>query len=99
LVVLDASIRGEPKGFAGQKPGYAKPLLLGLNSKDEFLHNGSVEGVDAIDALNKLLDPARGADAPHPFYFPREGQTTVLGGNATEGRRALVEYLRSRETN
>ncbi|MEC7119416.1 MAG: hypothetical protein VXW65_05900, partial [Pseudomonadota bacterium] len=99
LVVLDASIRGEPKGNAGQKPGYAKPLLLGLNTKDEFLHNGSVQGEDAISALENLLNPARGSDAPHPFYFPSATQTVIAGGvSGDQGRRALIEYLRSRNT-
>lgn len=98
LVVLDASIRGEPKGNAGKKPGYAKPLLLGLNTKDEFLHNGSVEGEDAISGLENLLNPARGADAPHPFYFPSATQTVIAGGvTGEQGRRALIEYLRSRD--
>lgn len=103
LVVLDASVRGEPVMNPGEKPGYAKPLLLGLDSKDEFLHNGSVEGEDSIDALGKLLDPARGPDAPHPFYFPTVSAAGVPqegpflgGGDGSDGRRALVDYLRSR---
>jgi len=98
LVVLDASIRGEPKGNAGKKPGYAKPLLLGLNTKDEFLHNGSVEGEDAISGLENLLNPVRGANAPHAFYFPSATQTVIAGGvTGEQGRRALIEYLRSRD--
>lgn len=98
LVVLDASIRGEPVKAPGKKPGYAKPLLLALDSKTEFLHNGSVIGETAVEGLDKLLDPARGADAPHPFYFPGTTQTGPFleGVDGATGRRALVEYLRSR---
>ncbi|EIJ36454.1 hypothetical protein [Thiothrix nivea] len=103
VVVLDASIRGEPKDAPGNKPGYAKPLLLGLDAKDEFLHDGSVAGKDAAEGLGKLLDPARGADAPHPFYFPglsamAEPQLGPYlgGGDGSLGREALTEYLRSR---
>ncbi len=89
LVVLDASLRGEPRGFA-------QPLLLGLDDKDEFLHNGSVvaPGVSspsAAESLDWLLDPARGDDAPHAFYFPRVGEPDDM-----DGRAALVTYLRSR---
>lgn len=85
LVVLDASVRSEARGFA-------KPLLLGLDSKDEFLHDGSVAGAGAAEALNRLLDPARGPDAPHPFYFPATGASV----DDPAGRNALVTYLRSR---
>lgn len=99
VVVLDASIRGEPQASPGAKPGIAKPLLLGLNDKDEMLHNGSVGGADAKDALERLLNPERGADAPHPFYFPASNQENVLGGgDGSTGRSALVEYLRGRTT-
>ncbi len=89
LVVLDASLRGEPRGFA-------KPLLPGLADKDEFLHDGSVVAPDvesptAAQNLDWLLDPARGADSPHPFYFPR-----VTEADDPEGRQALVAYLLSR---
>lgn len=86
LVVLDASVRGEVRGLA-------KPLLLGLDSKNRFLHDGSVAGVDTSEALDRLLDPARGPDAPHPFYFPGTGQSV---GDPVAGRAALVDYLRSR---
>lgn len=99
VVVLDASIRGEPQANPGAKPGIAKPLLLGLNDKDEMLHNGSVGGEDAKDALERLLNAERGTDAPHPFYFPASNQENVLGGgDGSTGRGALVEYLRGRTT-
>ncbi|OQX12719.1 MAG: hypothetical protein BWK73_14200 [Thiothrix lacustris] len=105
LVVLDASIRGEPVSAPGSKPGYAKPLLLDLNAKDDFLHDGSVGGATAAAGLNKLLDPARGTEAPHPFYFPGLSATgepqlgPYLGnGDGSAGREALTEYLRSRTT-
>jgi hypothetical protein len=104
-VVLDGSIRGEPVQSPGLKPGFAKPLLLGLNAKDDFLHNGSVMGKNAADGLNKLLDPARGTESPHPFYFPGLSATGepqlgdyLGGGNGSVGREALTEYLRSRTT-
>lgn len=87
LIVLDASVRGLERGFT-------KPLLLALDSKDEFLHDGSVVGADAVDGLEQLLNPARGEDSPHPFYYP---QNTMVAAD-DEGRRDLVEYLRSRTT-
>lgn len=96
LIVLDASVRQQRRGFA-------KPLLLGLADKDEFLHNGSVKGEDAADALNNLFNPARGEDdmgnpvnSPHPFYFPRTVADETM--DTEEGRAALVEYLLSRTT-
>lgn len=105
LVVLDASLRGEPVNNPGAKPGIAKPLLLGLADKRRFLHDGSITGDDARDALDRLFDPERGPNAPHPFYFPGvSGDGTpqagpfLGGGDGTEGRRALVEFMLSRTT-
>lgn len=103
VVVLDASIRGEPQSAPGTKPGFAKPLLLDLDAKKNFLHDGSVSGQDAATGLNKLLNPERGADAPHPFFFPgvsAAGEAQIGpylgGGDGSAGRAALTEYLRSR---
>ncbi|MBM7335268.1 hypothetical protein [Alloalcanivorax marinus] len=87
VVVLDASVRGEVRGEA-------KPLLLGLNTKLNYLHDGSVGGDSPAVGLEALLNPARGADSPHPFYFPRN----LDGGDDQAGRDALVEYLLSRTT-
>ena len=56
FVVVDASDRGDPRGNA-------LTLLLDLNRKPKFLHDASVP------SLGRLLDPARGRTAPHPFYF------------------------------
>lgn len=89
LVVLDATRRGQ-EGFVR---GYAKPQLLALDSKKEFLHDGSVTGISSAAALENLLNPARGANAPHPFFYPRVGEA-----DDPAGRAALVEYLRSRTT-
>ncbi|MFP1680677.1 hypothetical protein ACLD02_18415 [Alloalcanivorax sp. C16-2] len=87
VVVLDASVRGEQRG-------QAKPLLLGLNTKLNYLHDGSV-GLDTPAAgLEALLDPARGENAPHPFYFPGN----LDNGDDQNGRDALVEFLLSRTT-
>ena len=60
MVVVDASERGE-------KRGVALPLLFDLARKPQFLHDDSVPGLDI------LLDPKRGADAPHPFYVAEAG--------------------------
>ncbi len=102
LVVLDATRRGQ-EGFVR---GYAKPLLLGLGDKGEFLHNGSVAAPEgylpesANASLDWLLNPAREAAdvlnddmraAPHAFYFPRVGEP-----DDPAGRDALVQYLLSR---
>jgi cytochrome c553 len=74
MVVVDASIRGE-------KRGVALPLLLDLARKERFLHDASVVG------LASLLDPARGSDAPHPFY---------VADPSTRGD--VVEFLRGLDT-
>lgn len=74
MIVVDASDRGEIRGNA-------LPLLLDLARKPMFLHDASVPSLDS------LLDPSRGAAAPHPFYIP-DGA----------GRKALVEFLRALDT-
>ena len=74
MVVVDASDRGEPRGVA-------VPLLLDLARTNLFLHDASVPSLDA------LLDPARGRNAPHPFYV------------AQASRRAdVVAFLRGLDT-
>jgi len=57
---------------------YIAPNLRGLQLQNVFLHDGSVESLDA------LLDPARGAGAPHS-YFVEPGV-----------RADLIEYLVTR---
>ena len=56
MAVVNASIRGGIRGIA-------LPLLLDLDRKPVFLHDNSVPSMD------NLLDPQRGSQAPHPFYF------------------------------
>ncbi len=74
MAVVNASIRGLRRGTA-------LPLLLDLARKPVFLHDNSVPSLD------KLLDPARGRKAPHPFFL------------ANEARRSdLVAFLRSLDT-
>ena len=51
--VIHASQRGLERGAA---------MPLDLANKPNFLHDDSVASLDA------LLDPARGPQAPHPFY-------------------------------
>ncbi len=55
-IVINATLRG-------LKRGGAMPLLMDLARKPVFLHDSSVP------TLDKLLDPSRGATAPHPFYL------------------------------
>ena len=61
MIVVDASP-------GGGKRGNALPMLLDLDRKTHFLHDGSVKGLDA------LLDSNRGTDAPHPFYVAKSDQ-------------------------
>ena len=75
MAVVNASIRGEIRGNA-------LPLLLDLARKPVFLHDNSVPSLDA------LLNPTRGATAPHPFYFAN-----------TADRSAMVAYLQGLSTN
>ncbi len=70
MAVVNASIRGDIRGTA-------LPLLLDLVRKPVFLHENSVPTFD------NLLDPGRGATAPHPFYLADPAQ-----------RAAMVAFLR-----
>ncbi len=75
MAVVNASMRGGIRGIA-------LPLLLDLARKPVFLHDNSAP------SLGDLLDPQRGASAPHPFYLP-DGKD----------RGDMVEYLRGLDTN
>jgi hypothetical protein len=55
MVVFNATLRGLGRGVA-------LPLLLDLARKPAFLHD------DSVPTLDRLLDPSRGPEAPHPFY-------------------------------
>nr|CAA9283721.1 hypothetical protein AVDCRST_MAG63-3754 [uncultured Armatimonadetes bacterium] len=74
MIVVDASDRGARRGNA-------LPLLLDLARKPVFLHDASVPGLDA------LLNPGRGALAPHPFYIRDAGK-----------RADVVTFLRGLDT-
>jgi len=74
MAVVNASIRGLERGTA-------LPLLLDLARKPVFLHDDSVESLEA------LLDPARGARSPHPFYLSTVGE-----------RQDMVKFLESLDT-
>jgi hypothetical protein len=74
MIVVDASDRGENRGNA-------LPLLLDLARTNIFLHDASVPSLD------NLLDPARGDNAPHPFYIANASQ-----------RADMVEFLRGLDT-
>jgi mono/diheme cytochrome c family protein len=74
MAVVNASMRGEQRGIA-------LPLLLGLTRKPVFLHD------DSVASLDQLLDPKRGAKAPHPFYLADP-----------KHRKDMVEFLRGLDT-
>ncbi len=57
MAVVNASLRGLERGAV-------LPLLLDLARKPVFLHDNSVPSLD------ELLNPGRGATAPHAFYLP-----------------------------
>ena len=68
MIIVDASDRGDIRGVA-------LPLLLDLARRTVFLHDASVTG-----GLEELLDPKRGADSPHPFYFKdKDERAAVIG--------------------
>ncbi|MGI8402323.1 MAG: hypothetical protein ACR2NS_12075 [Gemmatimonadaceae bacterium] len=75
MAVVNASLRGDKRGIA-------MPLLLDLARKPVFLHDNSVPN------LEMLLNPQRGATAPHAFYLENPEQ-----------RAAVIAYLRSLDTN
>ncbi len=56
-------------------------MLLDLARRGAVLHDASVPSLDA------LLDPARGATAPHPFFVPDPA-----------GRSDVVQFLRGLDT-
>ncbi|HJU05051.1 MAG TPA: hypothetical protein VJ692_07830, partial [Nitrospiraceae bacterium] len=74
MIVIDAS-------HLGWTRGNALPLLLDLDRTTIFLHDASVHSLD------ELLDPRRGANAPHPFYFRN-----------LSDRADMVAFLRSLDT-
>lgn len=74
MIIVDASDRGEIRGFA-------LALLLDLDRKERFLHDVSVNGLDS------LLNPSRGAQAPHPFYLKDQS-----------ARNDVVQFLRGLDT-
>ncbi|MGQ0699060.1 MAG: hypothetical protein ACT4PZ_12555 [Panacagrimonas sp.] len=74
MAVVNASQRGEIRGTA-------LPMLLDLARKPNFLHDNSVASLPA------LLNPNRGANAPHPFYL-----------SDTAERADMVEFLRGLDT-
>ncbi|HJU03522.1 MAG TPA: hypothetical protein VJ692_00115 [Nitrospiraceae bacterium] len=74
MIVIDAS-------HLGRTRGNALPLLLDLDRTTIFLHDASVHSLD------ELLDPKRGANAPHPFYFRN-----------LSDRADMVAFLRSLDT-
>lgn len=74
MAVVNASLRGEERGIA-------LPLLLDLARKPVFLHDNSVP------TLDDLLNPKRGAQAPHAFYL-----------NDAAQRADVAEFLRSLDT-
>ena len=89
LVVFDASLRTD--GLAPARAaarGYALPMLLDLDRKLFLLNDSSVGGTSFAEAANKLLDPARGSTAAHPFYIPD-----------ASSRSDVVQFLRSLAAN
>lgn len=72
--VVNASLRGGIRGAV-------MPLLLDLARKPNYLHDSSVP------TLDNLLNPVRGPNAPHSFYFVDAAQ-----------RADMVEYLRGATT-
>ncbi len=71
MIVINASLRGHNRGAA-------LPLLMDLARKPVFLHDNSVA------TLDELMDPVRGANAPHPFYLPQQSD-----------RNDMVQFLKS----
>jgi hypothetical protein len=79
LIITEASNYQQPRGDA-------LPLLMDLARKPSFLHDDEVKAASGLptDSLSLLLDPSRGATAPHPFYVT----------DATQ-RAAVVTFLQS----
>ena len=75
MAVLNASVRGGIRGVA-------LPLLLDLARKPVFLHD------DSVPSLDRLLDPGRGPNAPHPFYI-----------SGSKERAEMMSFLKWLDTN
>jgi mono/diheme cytochrome c family protein len=75
MVIVDASAHEGSRGNA-------LPVLLDLARTSLFLHDASVKSLD------ELLDPKRGNNSPHPFYFEDKKQ-----------RADMIEFLRGLDTN
>ncbi len=74
MVVVNASIRKLERGIS-------IPLLLDLARKPVFLHDNTVPDLDT------LLNPQRGANAPHPFFL-----------SSPDERKDMVALLKSLST-
>ena len=77
MVITEASNYQQPRGSA-------LPSLIDLARKPSFLHDDEVTGATPTAALTTLLDPARGATSPHPFFVADTTQ-----------RANVVTFLRS----
>lgn len=84
MIVVDASPVGGPRGTA-------LPLLMDLARKPVFLHD------DSIRSLESLLNPARGAKSPHPFYIagPRQRKATIVFLRSLDDRKPKEKTARS----
>jgi hypothetical protein len=81
MIITEASNYQQPRGSA-------LPLLIDLARKPSFLHDDQVKAATPTASLSLLLDPARGATAPHPFYIVDTTQ-----------RAAVVTFLQSLDDN
>ena len=81
MIVIEASDYSLPRGNP-------TPLLMDLARKPSFLHDDEVTGATPTIALQSLLDPSRGATAPHAFYISDSTQRT-----------AVVTFLQSLDDN
>ena len=67
-MIAEAETPAFAEEAGGGRRAYFRDALIQLARKPVFLHDSSVPGLDA------LLDPKRGANAPHPFYLDTAGQ-------------------------
>ena len=81
LIITEASNYKQPRGDA-------LPLLMDLGRKPSFLHDDEVIATTPSGALSLLMDPTRGASAPHPFYLADMSQ-----------RANVVAFLQSLDDN
>lgn len=86
----DAPCCGAPMEASEVTRAIKSPRLTGLWAASRFLHNGSLDSLEALFCL----DGPRAASQPEPYG--NAGHAFTCDGLSAEEKRALIAYLRAR---